>query len=217
VDENKFGNIYMAKSGWIRNSGIPSFGAWFTQKKLSGGGPLIDLGVHVLDLTLWLMGYPKVVSVSSSTFAQFGPRGQKLWKNNPNRAPFDVEDLAAGFVRFANGTALLLETSWASHTKQNRDDYFVTLYGSEGGSELYVPNYSDHDTVSFYTEVGNMPVNIQPPIVTKGGHELAVAHFVKCLQDGTQPESSGEQGHALMQLIDAIYESARLGREVRLD
>jgi predicted dehydrogenase len=215
----KFGNLYFAKVGWMRNRGIPGGSSWFVNKELAGGGPLIDLGVHVLDLTLWLMGYPKVISVSGTTFAQFGPRGMKSWTGDPydgNR--YSVEDLAAGFIRFADGSALSLETSWATHTKPGRDDYFVTLYGSEGGSELYVANYTDRDTISYFSEVEGSPAVQRPSIVTKGGgHEKAVAHFIDCILEGRKPEATGEQGVTLMRLIDGIYESARLGREVRFD
>jgi predicted dehydrogenase len=217
-NEGKLGQVYFAKAGWLRNTGIPGFGSWFTQKEQAGGGPLIDLGVHVLDLTLWLMGYPKVVSVTGCTYAEFGPKGKKSWGKPRGDAQYTVEDLAVGFVRFENGASLSLETSWASHTKAGRDDYFVTLYGSEGGSDLYVPNYADRDTISFYTEDGGVPVNTRPAIVTHGGgHELAAAHFVQSIKEGTPPESTGEQGVALLTLIDALYQSAKTGHEVRFD
>jgi predicted dehydrogenase len=219
-DAGRMGPIYYARAGWLRNTGIPGFGGWFTTRNMSGGGPLIDLGVHILDLTLWMMGYPRPVSVSGQTFAEFGPRGRKAWGNKaPTGAAggFDVEDLAAGFVRFENGAALQIETSWASHTKPGRDDYFLNLYGTEGGAELYVANYTDRDTITFYTEECGQPVQIKPGIVNRaGGHELAVEHFVDCLQTGRPVESTGAQGLALMQIIEGLYESSHTGREVRL-
>jgi predicted dehydrogenase len=215
--QGKFGHIYMAKAGWVRNSGIPGAGGWFTQKKLSGGGPLIDLGVHVLDLTIWLMNFPRVVTVSGATFAEFGPRGRKTWGKPRGSSGNDVEDLAAGFVRFANGAALLIETSWAAHIKPGLDDYFVTLYGSEGGSELYVHNYGTTDTTNFYCEEAGVPVQVKPDLTIRGGHELAVAHFVQCLCENRPVDSPGEQGLELMRLIDALYASARSGHEVRID
>jgi predicted dehydrogenase len=225
--DGRLGRVYYARSGWSRNRGIPRLGGWFTQKALSGGGPLIDLGVHILDLTLWLMGYPKAVAVSGATFAEFGPRDLKTFPGRlslpltqaaaPTKVTFDVEDLAAGFIRFENGAALSIETSWASHTRAGKDDYYVTLFGTEGGCELYVPNYADRDTLTYYTEVGGEPVTIKPEVVTHGGgHALAVDHFVNCLRSGRSPEASGEQGLALMQIIDALYESARSGHEVVL-
>ena len=213
----KYGDIYYARAGWLRNSGIPGFGGWFTTHALSGGGPLIDLGVHILDLTLWLMGYPKAVSVSGQTFAEFGPRGKKA-SGRKTSGNFDVEDLAAGFVRFENGAALQIETSWAAHTKPEKDDFFVTLYGSEGGSELYVANYTDHDTVSFFTEESGQPVVMKPAIVNRaGGHELVIAHLVDCIQNNKAVEAPGEQGVALLKIITGLYESSKTGKEVRLD
>ena len=219
-DAGRMGSIYYARAGWLRNTGIPGFGGWFTTREKSGGGPLIDLGVHILDLTLWMMGYPRPVSVSGQTFAKFGPQRRKAWGSKAPTGPggFDVEDLAAGFVRFENGAALQIETSWAAQTKPGRDDYFVNLFGTEGGAELYVANYTDRDTLNFFTEDCGQPVVIKPSIVNRaGGHELAVDHFVDCVRSGRPVESTGEQGLALMRIIDALYESSETGKEVRLD
>lgn len=220
VDEGKFGQIYLAKAGWLRNSGIPGSTSWFTNRSLSGGGPLIDLGVHMLDLTLWLLGYPQVATASGVTFARFGPHGLKSWSPrqfSSGAGVFDVEDLAMALVRFADGRALSLETSWASHTRSGRDDYSLTLYGEEAGADLYVANYGTEDTVTFYTEMLGAPVDVRPRIKSGArGHTLAVAHFVDSILTGQPVECTGEQGVTLMRIIDAIYESARLGREVSL-
>ena len=219
IARGDFGRIYAAKAGWMREGWIPMHGAWFTQKDKSGGGALIDLGVHVLDLTLWLMGHPTPVSVSGQTFSKFGARGRKSWGTAARPGGpgvFDVEDLAAGFVRFADGRALSIETSWASHTNAGRDDYSVTLYGEEGGGELSVRNYGQHDTVTFFTEQGGQPVDLRPKLVAGGGHQLACEHFVSCIRSGSAPDSPGEQGVVLMKIIDALYESAQTGVEVRL-
>lgn len=220
VDEGRFGEVYLAKANWLRNSGIPGSGSWFGSRALSGGGPLIDLGVHMLDLSLWLLGYPDAATVSGVTFSKFGPRGRKSWSGLVKSGAddnFDVEDLALALVRFTDGRALTLETSWASHTRSGRDDYFITLYGEEAGADLYVANYAEEDTVMFYTEMFGEQVDIRPKL--RGGvrsHTLAVAHFVDSILAGTPVEATGEQGVALMRIIDAIYESARLGREVAL-
>lgn len=221
IDEGQMGDLYFTKAGWIRNNGIPGLGGWFTTKSRSGGGPLIDLGVHVLDLSMWLRGYPKVKSVSGITFAEFGPRAQKLFHTSRISsvgANFDVEDMAAALIRFDDDTALQLEVSWASHTKAGRDDYFVTLYGNEGGSDLYVANYTNVDTVVFHNETGKVMTDSRPQISfqKQSGHALAIDHFVECIINDTEPDATGAQGLALMQLIDAIYESARVGREIAL-
>ncbi len=215
----KFGDIYYARAGWLRNNGIPGFGGWFTTKALSGGGPLIDLGVHMLDLTLWMMGYPEPTSVSGQAFGKFGPRGLKAgnWGSKTSGG-FDVEDLAAGFIRFGNEKAMQLETSWASHVKPGRDEFFLNLYGTEGGSELKVANYTDHDTLSFYSEECGEPVLVQPNIINHASpHSLAVAHIVDCVRSGRPVEATGEQGKMLIRIIEGLYESSMTGREVRLD
>src|SRR5205823_8237476 len=76
IDAGALGPIYYARAGWMRRTGIPGLGGWFTTKALAGGGPLIDLGVHMLDLALYMMGYPRPISVSGATYAEFGPRGK---------------------------------------------------------------------------------------------------------------------------------------------
>lgn len=220
IADGQMGKLYFAKAGWLRNSGIPGLGGWFTRKQRSGGGPLIDLGVHMLDLSLWLLDYPAVKSVSGITFAEFGSRGVKTFGGrfvNPGSA-FDVEDLAAALIRFTDGTALQLEVSWASHTKAGRDDYFVTLYGNQGGADLYVANYTNVDTVVFHHDAGDVMSDTRPQLPWRGlsGHALAVDHFVNAIITDTEPDATGAQGLALMQLIDAIYESAQVGAEVTL-
>ena len=120
ITDGQLGDIYYAKCGWTRRNGIPGLGGWFTTKALSGGGPLIDIGVHVLDLTTYLMGNPVPVSASGSTYAKFGPRGRGAggygYAPDPaTRSSYDVEDLATGLVKFDNGATLFLEASWASY------------------------------------------------------------------------------------------------------
>ena len=230
IDEGRMGEIYFARAGWQRNQGIPGFGGWFTTKALSGGGPLIDLSVHVLDLTLFMMGYPKPVSVSGAAFGKFGQRGRGASSagfgakeaDDPTKKPaagtFDVEDYGAGFVRFENGAALQLEASWASQTKPGKDDYFVTLYGTEGGADLYVANYTATDTITFYTEECGQPVAITPNIVNRvSPHQMAVAHIVECVKNNRPVEATGAQGLTLIRIIEGVYESAQTGKEVRLD
>ncbi|PIE35121.1 hypothetical protein CSA56_05425 [candidate division KSB3 bacterium] len=109
--EGNFGNIYVAKAGWMRRKGIPVWGSWFTRKAESGGGPLADIGVHMMDVALYLMGSPKSVSVYGVTYAEFGPRKQGLgnW-GTPNLDGFyDVEGLAMALIRMDNGSTLSLE------------------------------------------------------------------------------------------------------------
>ena len=139
IEAGELGDIYYAKCGWVRRAGIPGLGGWFTTKSMSGGGPLIDLGVHMLDMTMYLMGNPAPVSVSGSTYAHFGPRG--LGSSNYGYKPdpstplkYDVEDLATGLIKFDNGATLFVEASWASHIAHEKN--YSILMGTEGGAQL---------------------------------------------------------------------------------
>ena len=123
IDEGQLGRLYYAKAHWMRRNGIPGMGGWFTNRELSGGGPLIDLGVHILDLALHLLGEPQVTTVSANTFAELGPRGKgstRLPNANTLGSAFEVEDLATAYLRLEGGGALQLETSWATYRGAGR-------------------------------------------------------------------------------------------------
>lgn len=212
------GPIYYAKAGWLRRSGIPGIGGWFTQKTMSGGGPLIDLGVHMLDLGLWLMDYPRAIAVSGATYAQFGPRGRGGW-DVPHFAVgpggFEVEDLATAFIRLENGATLLLEASWAGYSHY-KDDFYVHLFGSEGGAEINVKERIEVDTLSLYSDVAGRPAEIRPLVKAGHAHTLGIREFVTAVREGRPSVAPPDQGVALMRIIEAIYHSAAEGCEVRL-
>jgi len=126
VEAGHLGQVYYAKTRWLRARGIPKLGGWFGIKRLSGGGPMIDLGVHRLDLALWLMGYPKAVAVSASTFSALGAEIASSVD-----AEYDVEDLAVALIRLDNGVTLNLEVSWAGGTEK-REDMLTAIYGTAG-------------------------------------------------------------------------------------
>lgn len=217
LDEGTLGQVYQVKAGWIRETGIPR--GWFANREMAGGGPLIDLGVHMLDVVMWLLDYPTPLTVSGDVQINFGRRGLKSWYFDPKVAKaFSVEDSATAFIRLAGGAALTLETSWASHARPGKDDFFVTLHGTEGAIEWYVANYATEDTLALHSEVGGVPVTTRP--LVKGvrfDHEYAIAEFVRCIIEDSEPTATAEQGQTIMEVIDAIYRSAELGREVALE
>jgi predicted dehydrogenase len=121
IEGGSLGRLYHAKASWMRRSGIPGLGSWFTNKEMAGGGPLIDLGVHVLDMALYLLGEPTVRSVSAATYAELGPRntgGMTQSDKQQVGSPFEVEDLATAFLRLEGGGTLLLESSCPDQRSQ---------------------------------------------------------------------------------------------------
>ncbi len=218
IDTGQLGRVYQVRAGWLRETGIPGWGGWFTSKQVAGGGPLIDLGVHVLDIVMWLLNYPDPLTVSADVQTNFGPRGRKTWRGNKQVAEmYQVEDSATAFIRLADGVSLTLETNWASHGKPGMDDISITLLGTEGTVELYIPNYAAKNTLTFYTEINGVPVTTRPHIISADSdHYYAMAEFVKCIKDDTPPPASAENGLVIMQIIDAIYRSAAVAREVVL-
>lgn len=211
VETGQAGDIYHAKCGWTRRSGIPGWGGWFTKKDLSGGGPLIDLGVHMLDLTLYLMGDPKVISVSGATYQKFGPYGtSRAWGVANENGTYDVEDLATAFVRLDNGATLSLDASWAANIKEEK--VYVNLLGDKSGIQID----NKEGTVIFTEENGELK-DIYPDVVFDDGTARVNMwkHFIECIQEGKEPISSGEKGLLINKILDAIYLSSETGKEIR--
>ena len=222
IDAGRLGEIYYAKCGWIRRKGIPGFGGWFTTKAKSGGGPLIDIGVHALDLCLYLMGNPTPVAVSGSTYAKFGPQGKGAgnWGSDSgsvSAVTYDVEDLAAGLVKMSNGATLILEASWASHIRSDHGPY-ATLIGDLGGAEIGASGGPGAVTAglpaTIFTDLDGQTVNVELKSNHIGGHDAEVRHFVDCVRSGDTPISTARQGLHVLQILDALYRSAAAGREI---
>ncbi|MFC1453177.1 Gfo/Idh/MocA family protein, partial [Verrucomicrobiota bacterium] len=202
------GDIYFAKTIWLRRLGIPGR-ASFLQLATAGGGPLIDLGVHRLDLALWLMGYPKPVWVLAGAYNHLG----REWAKDKG-LPYEVEDLAAGFIRFENGATLEVEASWAGHINE-RELMETRLLGTKGGLVQRNLNQGyEFEAELFYTQDGvHYDLRPHPPLPPVGS---AMAHFVDCIRDDTPHTATGEEGLTVMALLDAIYESARKGEPVKI-
>jgi len=216
IADGKMGDIYAARCGWQRRRGIPGKGGWFTTKEKSGGGPLIDLGVHMIDLTMWLMGNPTPVSVSGSTYCKFA--NSEVADNSHTKTEvqtegctFDVEDLAMGFIKFDNGACMQLEFSWASNI--GIEKRFFELRGDKAGAEWY----STDEKLKIYTEEYGDTVDIIPNIKTPVQiHEANLRHFADVVLNGAKPQFVPQQGVDMIKVLCAIYESAKTGKEVLL-
>jgi predicted dehydrogenase len=219
VDAGRLGEIYYAKAYWMRRAGIPRLGSWFVSKETAGGGPLIDLGVHVLDMAMYLMGEPHPVAVSGNTYAKFGPRNVKGWETTQFSAenkPYEVEDLASAFIRLDNGATLTLEASWATHSSYG-DDFGIALFGTEGGAEITVRNYGQTDTLRIFHDVDGLAVDSAPKTREGEGHSGVVAQFVSAIMHGTPAVPSAEDGLRRALVLDGCYRSAEAGREVLIE
>lgn len=212
AEAGEFGEIYHAKCGWMRRAGIPGWGGWFTTMAQSGGGPLIDIGVHMLDLVLYTMGNPQPVSVVGSTYTKFGNSGQassRVWGIANPQGIFDVEDLATAFIRLGNGATLTLDVSWAANIEKEK--VFLNLIGTKGGASL-----ENEKGVSIYTEKFAILEDMHPQ-VRFDDEEARIEmwrHFLHCVRTGEQPITTPEQGMMINKILDAIYESSQKGREV---
>lgn len=210
IDAGELGEIYYAHAEAMRIRGIPGWGV-FIDKSKQGGGPLIDIGVHMLDLTLWLMGHPKPTFASGITYQKFGKRddivgfmGQWDYKN------FTVEDMAAALIRFDNGATVVLESSFVANIKEEKMN--VTLLGTEGGAQCFPANITQERHRSVF--------NFSPQV--PGGnnintHYAEMKSFVECVRDGKEPLVTGEHGLMVAQIIDALYKSSEVGHEVAIE
>jgi predicted dehydrogenase len=200
IDGGQLGDLYFGRTAYLRRRGIPlGKEGWFINKKRSGGGSLIDIGVHCLDRAWWLMGNPKPVAIVGSTYAYFG-------HTVPKKYPYTVEDASFGFVKFANGASLIVEATWAYNLPPKA---YTELAGTKGGASL--------DPLTIYTEREGVICDITPQVPRGNGFHGETAHFVDCILKNRKPISHPEQGIQLMQMLDGIYRSSQTGKEVRID
>jgi predicted dehydrogenase len=213
IDEGKLGEVYYTKASCIRRLGNP--GGWFADKEKSGGGPLIDLGVHIIDICWYLMGRPKVKSISGNVYSKLGNRGNVKNLNFYKAADYDkegntVEDLANALITFENGASLLVDVSYTLHTQE--DDIHVKLFGTTGGAELepkLIMVGEENDTI----------LNIQPQIDHlsfdfENAFQNEIDSFVACCLTGTKSIAPVEDGVEMMKILTGIYESAEKRCEV---
>ncbi|OZU88335.1 oxidoreductase [Virgibacillus indicus] len=210
ADRNAFGNIYYAKAKLFRRRGTPK--GWFTNKALSGGGAMMDIGVHVLDLAWWLLGKPKVDSITGHTLTGLGKYDTKQvssWESKNKRLNandlFDVEDFGAAWIRFKNKTVLSLEVAWAMNGEQD-DGISIEILGDKGGAALA--------PLTLFREEEGTLVKSNPLVEKNNPFQSEIDHFIECIQTGAPPSVDGEQGYQVLKMLQAIYQSSEEKREI---
>jgi predicted dehydrogenase len=219
IDEGTIGRPYHARATWLRRSGIPALGSWFTNREMAGGGPLIDLGVHVLDYALHLFGEPRVLAVSAVTHSELGPRGLGGAVSDKQQvgSAYEVEDLASVLLRLEGGGSLVLETSWAAF-RSSGDEFGITLYGTEGGADLRVVDYAPVGELTLFTGQAETETDVRVEADPGRGHAAVVDTFLEHVADESSwATHDGSLALGRARIIDACYESAATGAEVRLD
>lgn len=224
IREGTVGRLNSAQAKWIRRTGIPGFGGWFTNKELSGGGPLIDL-LHMIDLALYFMGYPEPEHVLAQTFDDFisdknfkGPWGIPDVEGGVT----NVESACHGFVRFTTGQVLNFQVSWAEMVK--REEVSVVFQGQGAGGMVQrlfgIDGLDDTSTDKAELYVQEHGCSVNREIITEVdptmGRVRSAANFVRALEGKEAPLNSMHEALKLMKIIDAAYESARAGQPVSL-
>ncbi len=212
IESGVLGDIYHARSWMLRRNWLP-VRPGFIYKKNSGGGPCIDIGVHILDLTLWMMGHPKPVAVSGVTQDKLSrlPGAFSAWGGDIPQ-DMDVEEFASAFVRFDNGASLILEVSWMLHHETQTEDMQMWLYGTQGGShwpsnKILTANNETKRTRD--TQLAPIGKGMEP-------HAAECVAFADAIANGKPSPVPAEQSRDVQLILNGLYESADKGAEVRL-
>jgi predicted dehydrogenase len=212
-DAGEFGNVMFVKCQALRRRGIPNWGV-FGQKEMQGGGPMIDIAVHVIEMAHYVMGSPKPVAASGNTWTYLGNKKSDVTSMWPNwdYKTYTVEDMAIGQIRFENGAILQVEASFAAHIE--KDIWNFTLVGDKGGANWDPPAiFTDRAG----TMINSVPGYISPAVDFPALFISKLRNWVDGCTKGTLLKASGEAGLAVQKMLDGVYRSAAAGKEVKID
>src|SRR6056297_3624118 len=216
--DGRFGEFSHIEANFIRRRGIPGRGSWFTSKEVAGGGALIDIGVHAIDLALYFLDFPTIAEVSGTARSQFGTREDyayvEMWGDDVGPEGFDVDDSASAFIRTANGQTISLDIAWATNRPTN--DAFV-LRGTDAGATF---DRSSHELTIYEDSTAGQDHLTDAEIETRATdtHKTEQRYFLDHVRSGTTPErNTVDEGLAVQRVIDAIYRSSEQGRAVSLE
>ena len=211
----RFGEITHLEANYVRQRGVPGRGSWFTSEDVAGGGALIDIGVHAIDLALYLLDFPEVVEVSGVTRSEFGTEPDyaylEMWGDDQGPGAFDVDDSASALIRCADGRTVSLEAAWAANRPTN-DEFFVR--GTEAGARY------DRDAQELTLfETGNAGTDhlVESHVETRTNepYETEKAVFLDGVRAGEHPGyNTVAEALTVQRVVDAIYRSSDAGRAV---
>lgn len=214
IGHGHMGKIYYARAQALRRRGVPGWGV-FIDKEQQGGGPLVDIGVHILDITLHLMGWPKPVAASGKTWNMLGtdPSLYNYW-GDYDRSKFTVEDFAVGMIRFEDDSVVVLESSFMGNLEG--DPFQCQLFGTKAGASVRAWG---EDPIRIWTEQDRQLFDLKPANIpeVKSSHVAEVQAFVHAILEGSASPVPGEQGFFMNAIFDAIYRSAQSGKEEKVD
>ena len=207
VESGRLGQVYSANATYLRRRGIPGWGKFHLRRE-SLGGPLIDIGVHVMDLAVWLMGCPKPIAASGKVYRKFGDRDDLCngdWGEPYPPKEFDVEDYASAYVRFEKDITMTVEVAWAANIAEERSG--ITILGDRAGistNPLGLYGYDGRSLTS--TRFDWLPI--------QEGHRMEIRHFTECVEGKLPVRVQPAESLRIQQIIDAIYESSKRNKEV---
>lgn len=202
VDNGVLGDTYYAKCGWLRRSGLPPWGSWFMRRRASGGGPIMDIGVHVLDLTFWLTSNFTPRSVYASSYSKLAPRLAE-----GKSGVYDVEDLASALIKMEDGSTVMFEASWVTHIEGPR--FYVEVMGETAGLDL-------GSATVFTTEDGEQ-VDRKIPFLETNPYLEEMRHFADCVVNDREPLTRPGEMLGLQKTLDMITLSSMEDRVVTAD
>ncbi|MFB6075435.1 MAG: Gfo/Idh/MocA family protein [Haloarculaceae archaeon] len=218
-EAGEMGEINHVEANFVRRRGVPGRGSWFTQKDMSGGGSVIDLGVHAIDLALYLLDYPDVAEVSATTRSQFGTREEdytylSMWGDDQDPEAFDVDDSASAFIRTEDGRTISLEVAWAANRQPSQE--FV-VRGDGAGAHL---DLATDDLSVLETSNAGADHHRTTDVETAGreAHGLELERFAESVVSGEDPGiNTVEEGLTVQRVMDGIYRSSEAGEAVDIE
>jgi predicted dehydrogenase len=193
IKSKELGDVFYVKTGWLKMKS--SAEKWFTETEKAGGGVFIDNGIAMLDLGMWMMDFPEVKSVTAVNYY-----------HNTKK----VEDSNFALIKFKNGSALTIEVSWSF--LRSREFYYCNVYGTSGSTSINpLRILKKMDTELF--DITPKTIKLSPHEI-KSSYEFELKYFISTVNGKNNPISTGRESMSVMQVVDGVYKSAKLGKEI---